>query len=212
MLLKRIVLFAVLIFGIVACSSDSQKNKEEVKKEKKVETLNFSKEEVSVKWTAYKFTERVGVSGTFKDVKTDSKLYGATFKDALENARFDINISSVFSNSADRDKKLVQHFFGKMAKTSVIKGFVSEVKGTDKNGQLSLSIQMNDVSRTLAMEYRLMTNNAYSVKGIMNLSDWKADDAVTALNNVCKDLHKGADGVTKLWPDVKIEVVLPFKK
>ena len=40
----------------------------------------------------------------------------------------------------------------------------------------------------------------------MDLKNWNAIDALNALNKVCFDLHKGADGVSKTWEDVAIEI------
>ena len=46
----------------------------------------------------------------------------------------------------------------------------------------------------------------------MQLKDWNALGALESLNKVCFDLHKGADGVSKTWEDVAIEVSTFLRK
>jgi len=45
----------------------------------------------------------------------------------------------------------------------------------------------------------------------MNLDTWNGQTAVASLNEACKDLHKGADGVSKTWNEVAIEVTSSFQ-
>jgi len=71
---------------------------------------------------------------------------------------------------------------------------------------------MNDMTKPLDMEYHLVDDQYYVLKGIIDLASWDAQNAVDELNKVCKDLHIGKDGVSKLWPDVKVVIQLPFTK
>ena len=45
----------------------------------------------------------------------------------------------------------------------------------------------------------------------MDLENWKAQAALDALNVVCFDLHKGVDGISKTWSEVKIEISAVLK-
>ena len=42
---------------------------------------------------------------------------------------------------------------------------------------------------------------------VLHTPDWNADAGLAALNNECEELHKGEDGISKLWPDVNVTVV-----
>lgn len=45
----------------------------------------------------------------------------------------------------------------------------------------------------------------------MDLKNWKAQAAINTLNVVCFDLHKGEDGISKTWSEVKIEISAVLK-
>ena len=109
-------------------------------------------------------------------------------------------------------KKLVKDFFGKMNNTSSLKGTINNINGNNKQGPCKVSFQMNDMTKPLTMEYHLVDDSYYVLKGILDLTAWNAQDAVKSLNEVCKDLHIGKDGVSKLWPDVKVVIQLPLQK
>jgi len=42
--------------------------------------------------------------------------------------------------------------------------------------------------------------------------DWSGGDAIAALNSVCEDLHKGADGESKLWSVVELNIEASLDK
>ena len=64
---------------------------------------------------------------------------------------------------------------------------------------------MNNITRQIAADYTT-ENGILNIKGLVNLDNWNANSAVTALNTECGDLHKGSDGVSKLWSEVEIEI------
>ncbi|MFT4802596.1 MAG: hypothetical protein ACI93N_002376, partial [Flavobacteriaceae bacterium] len=63
----------------------------------------------------------------------------------------------------------------------------------------------------LPLSYTTEGNN-FTFKGVMNLDDWNASEAIEALNKVCFELHKGADGVSKTWNEVAIEINTTISK
>lgn len=209
------ILYLGLILASIACSSDQKKPEVkpvETKKENKIETISITKEKIKVNWTAYKFTERAGVSGVFDEIIIKDKMYGASIKEILKSLKFEIPVSSINSNNPERDKKLANSFFGTMNNTASLQGFINSINGDDKQGTCKVSLQMNDQTHPLNMEYHLVDDSYYVLKGIMDVNTWGAANAVTELNKVCKDLHIGKDGVSKLWPDVKVVIQLPFTK
>jgi len=212
--MKKILYFA-LILASIACSSDQktpEQKPKEVKKEQKIETISITKEKIKVNWTAYKFTERAGVSGVFDEIIIKDKMYGTSIKDILHSLKFEIPVTSINSNNPERDQKLVNSFFGTLNNTPALKGFINSINGNNKQGTCKVSLQMNDMTKPLDMEYHLVDDQYYVLKGIIDLASWDAQNAVDELNKVCKDLHIGKDGVSKLWPDVKVVIQLPFTK
>ena len=110
-------------------------------------------------------------------------------------------MSSLFTKDDSRDAKLKASFFGSMLDTEFLKGKIKFAENKH-----SAKITMNGVTADLPLEVTIMDERRVSMKGTMNLKDWNALGALEALNKVCFDLHKGADGVSKTWEDVAIEV------
>ncbi|MDB2463083.1 YceI family protein, partial [Algibacter sp.] len=191
--MKKIsILLIALTISIVSCKNE--------KKETKAETPVAEKyvvkpEGTTVKWTAYKTTDKLPVGGKFKLLDFESKS-GATPQEALNNLSFSIPVSSVFTNDATntRDAKIINSFFGAMLDTEFLKGTIKYV-----NNSYVASITMNGETNNLPLDVKITDERRVTLTGTMNLKDWKALDALASLNKVCFDLHKGADGVSKTW-------------
>ncbi|MCL6294361.1 YceI family protein [Jejuia spongiicola] len=200
--MKKISFLLIAItLGFSACKNEKKETKsadETVIAEKFV----VKPEGTSVKWTAYKTTEKKPVGGIFKILNFENKE-GATPQEALNNLSFSIPVSSLFTNDATntRDAKIKTSFFGTMLNTEFLKG---TIKFVDNN--YVASITMNDVTNDLPLTVSITDERRVSMTGTMNLKDWNALAALDALNKVCFDLHKGPDGVSKTWEDVAIEV------
>ncbi|PIA79440.1 hypothetical protein BFR04_00910 [Gaetbulibacter sp. 4G1] len=200
--MKKISFLLIAItLGFSACKNEKKETKsadETVIAEKFV----VKPEGTSVKWTAYKTTEKKPVGGIFKILNFENKE-GATPQEALNNLSFSIPVSSLFTNDATntRDAKIKTSFFGTMLNTEFLKG---TIKFVDNN--YVASITMNDVTNDLPLTVSITDERRISMTGTMNLKDWNALAALDALNKVCFDLHKGPDGVSKTWEDVAIEV------
>lgn len=196
--------FTILAFTSLLFTSckDGKKETEvqetEVNKTSKVFVVK--PEGTSVKWTAFKTTDKVAVGGEFATLNFESKK-GATPEEALNNLEFSIPVSSLFTKDDSRDAKLKASFFGAMLNTDLIKG---TIKFND--GKYVASITMNDVTENLPLEFSITDERRVTMKATMDLKKWNALDALATLNKVCFDLHKGADGVSKTWEDVEIAI------
>lgn len=198
---------------LVSCGEGNQAAKEEKKvsqPEKTSVTCNYSynHETSKLKWTAYKTTDKIGVSGTFNNIEVSGTTTSETPVDVLKNLTFNIPIASVNTSNEDRDGKIAKHFFGTMTGTENISGMVTSMEA---DGKCTIGIKMNDTEKEVAATYTI-EGQAVTVNAVIDLNDWNGADAVKALNEVCNDLHKGADGVSKLWPEVKLEITTTLNK
>lgn len=199
---KHIFLSFILLFSLMISSCKTDAKKASAKKEHAyvIEPLT-----TKVGWTAYKTTDKVAVKGEF--TKVDVKIHSApTVKEALNNTEFSIPVSSIFSKNEARDNKLKQFFFGVMDATELLSGTIhltSENKGT-------VELKMNGISKSFPIDY-IISGQMVTMSGTLNLDDWNAQSAVESLNKVCAELHKGADGVSKTWSEVKIDVATYLK-
>lgn len=202
--MKKIsILFFALALSLASCKNEKKESKTEASPEATTAVKYVVKPAgTSVKWTAYKTTEKLPVGGEFKILKFENKT-GATPEEALNNLSFSIPVSSVFTNDGTntRDGKIKASFFGAMLDTEFLKGTIKY-----NNGAYSAAITMNGVTNDLPLEVKITEERRVVMTGVMNLKDWNALEALESLNKVCFDLHKGADGVSKTWEDVAIEV------
>ena len=207
--MKKILLLTLISISITGLSCEKEKTEEkkvekiEVKKEvtKAVKKTFTLMEGATVKWTGYKTTDKLPVSGTFTTVKVENMKPGANAMEALDGVTFSIPVNTISSKLEERDTKLKTVFFGAMADTAEIKGNL--VTKTGKESFVNLT--MNGVTMKLPVTLKV-DGDAVNLTAKLDLKTWKAQAAVVAINLACKDLHKGKDGVTKTWDEVMIEV------
>ena len=72
------------------------------------------------------------------------------------------------------------------------------------------NIKMNGITEKVSFLYRIKAN-AFSMNATMDVANWNALDAINSINTVCKELHKGLDGISKTWSEVAINISSDFK-
>ncbi len=151
-------------------------------------------------WTAFKTNDKVGVPGSFNRITVNSES-GEDPKDVLESIEFTIETASVETNDQDRNAKVAEHFFGTI-NTPEITGRIVALKD---NGKALVAISMNGIEVDVEGDYTL-EGKVFNYKTSIDLSKWKALEGINKLNSICKDLHTGADGVSKLWSEVTLSL------
>ncbi len=158
---------------------------------------------ISIEWTAYKFTDKIGVSGTFQDYTLNQVSESTSIENILSKLQLSIPTESIDTKNAIRDFKLTTYFF-KVFNTSKIVGTVVNAK----EGEGIIKLAMNNISVNTPYTYSL-ENNTLELFTHLDLRKWKGEEALSTLNQECFELHKGADGISKLWPDVDVTIRLP---
>ena len=196
-------LLASTMIALAACGGEQTSNDDSAETSGSTAPITYSHNADStvVKWTAFKFTEKTGVSGTFNKVEVSGAVPSDDMLAVYSNASFAISTGSVNSNNPDRDKKITDHFFGSMLNTDMISGKVLSIA----DDKALVSIEMNDVSKETAFDVAT-SGNRLSLTGTINLGDWNALASVDSLNTICYDLHTGKDSISILWPDIDIEI------
>ncbi len=209
--MKKIIysLFVFIAIGnFISCKSEAKKEtpvKQEVKVEEKADFI-LQDADNKINWTAYKTTEKLPVNGHFQKINITSNGEGNTLKEAINNAEFSIPVSSIFTKDTSRDFKIKKFFFGIMDKTELLSGKL--VLENDSIGYSDLT--MNGVTKKLPFKYSI-NGKVFNLTGSLKITDWSAEKALTSLNEACKDLHKGTDGVSKTWDDVALNITSTFK-
>jgi len=198
----NVLLIAILAISLVSCLNG--KKKSVIKAELGFTVIDSS---ASIKWTAYKTTDKKPVSGVFNTINITKSKSGKNPLLTLNGVAFSIPVSSIFSKNEDRDNKLQKMFFNVMANTALLTGVIHA--NADNMG--SLEVTMNGTTNSLPLTFTTV-GDTLKFKGVMNLDQWQATAALNTLNKACFDLHKGPDGVSKTWNDVLIEASVVVKK
>ena len=179
------------------------------KKEIKKDPAQFSIESktITVNWTGYKTTKKTAVKGVFKEIKILNIKNDTTAVGALNNTQFEIPISSLFSDNAERDTKLKKIFFGVMDATLSLSGTLH----LNNNGTGTIDLKMNGVQKKIPITH-VTSSQLVELEGKLNLEDWNAQPSIASLSKACFEQHKGDDGISKTWSEVGLSAVIYLKK
>lgn len=206
--MKKVILSSFVLFIAISFTACKSEKKQEVKKVVVEKKAPFSLKEAAnnIEFTAYKTTAKVGVKGNFKKVNILAGGEGNSIKEAIHNTSFSVPVSSLFTKDTSRDYKIKKFFFGVMEKTQLLSG-----KLRIENDSMGIAtITMNSMSREIPFNYSIK-NKEFVMNATMDINNWSAQKALASLNTACYDLHKGADGISKTWSEVALNISSTFK-
>ena len=203
---NRIVLLAALTVTLMMTSCTSEPKEIEVVQPEPICKYSYNAESTEFEWTAFKTTEKVGVAGTFNEIEVTS-IEVENDKDVIESIQFSLNTASVETLNEDRNLKVAKHFF-ETINTETIDG---SIKSLGEDGKAIVEISMNGLSIEVEGNYELNVG-IFTFETTIDLALWNAISGVDALNEICKDLHTGKDGVSKLWSEVELSLKTTLTK
>ena len=205
--MKKIMLFTAAFIVLNDCNNNPKKENqtESTDAAQTGACYSFDNAQTQIAWTAYKFTEAVGVKGKFNAFEIEGTQTADNAIGVFEKSLFKIPVNSISTGDTSRDRKIQQFFFGTLNNTTSLSGKVDKIEGDGKKGKFFLTFTMNDMDSPLEMEYTL-DSNTLTLSGLMVVDNWNAQAGIQKLNEECKQLHTGADGKSVLWPEVKLEI------
>lgn len=203
-MMKKLLLLSFVFLGLISCSKEKGEKAAAAKKDG---NYTFVADSTKLTWTAFKFTERIGVSGTFTNIEITGTKEANTPFGVFENAAFTISSKTVDTNNPDRDGKLVTYFFNKLKSSEAITGSVTSING-DGSGEMKLSLNGKEKAVPFTLS---QSGNAVLLESEIDLEKFLAHAAIESINTACKVLHTSADGVSKLWPDIKLRLRVVVK-
>ena len=151
---------------------------------------------------AFKTTEKVEVKGWFQSFVIEGvNQEAATWQEAITGAWVTIDVPSIETNDVGRNKKVLEHFFGSTASNELIAAKVLSVDST----LAVLEIDFNGLKKPVDFQVEL-SNDTLNLTATIDVADFDATSAISAINKACEALHKGADGVSKTWSEVNLYV------
>jgi len=198
---KSILTFGLLSTLLLSCNCSEDKTAETVVETVEVCTFNYNAESTVIGWTAFKFTEKKGVSGVFDKAEVLIANPSQDMLQTLAGASFTIPVSSINSNNPVRDEKLKNSFFGTMESTEIISGVVKSISDSEAIIEITMNGQSKDYTGTVSTD-----GLKVSFSTTLNMTDFEAQHAIDSLNIVCSAEHTSEDGSSKLWSEVDINV------
>lgn len=195
-IINTLILICATSLLFVSCSSEDKADSNETK-----ETCSYTYNHTasSMEWTAFKFNAKTPVKGTFNTLNIKGLTSSENPQDIIKSLQISIPTNTVETQNPERNGKIVTYFFGKIATDSII-GNVVDLKD---NGEAIISITMNKIKKDVKGTYTL-NEGKFSFNATIDVMNWQAGKGIEALNTICKDLHTGEDGVSKLWSEVDL--------
>lgn len=182
----------VAFFQLFSCSSDQKSEAQKVK-------YKFDKSATILEWTAFKFTEKKGVTGTFDAVNYTSAEFANSAEELVKSLTFSIDVTKVNTDNPERDEKIKRLFFGVM-NDGKISGKVLKLFG---NGKAQILLEMNGKHLEVPATY-LLDQGSFVLECKIDVADFGLTKGIEQLNEACKDLHTGSDGISKLWSEIDL--------
>jgi len=205
---KTIIYFAGgFLYLLLCCTACTYDNTSPPFEEPSTYTYNHAS--TTLKWTAYKYTTMVGVSGHFNEINVSNCITADTPNRAIENMNFNINTQTIDTESSIRDTNILDYFFRHLMTAENISGKVNRCIGDIRSGNIYMDLTMNGIQREIPLDYR-MDGTLMHLEGNFSLSDFEADAALDSMIYCCAELHTGSDGIHLLWPDIQIEITTDF--
>ena len=187
-----------------SCSGETKSDAETEQEEKNIQLVENS---LNVEWTAYKTTEKLPVKGVFNDVKLETLLNkGENPEEILNDATFNIDVNKLTTGNAGRDMKIKTLFFGLMEESGNISG---KLCYSDRKWNVNLTMNGTSIKVPVAVNFE---DNIFHMKSNIALANFNALRMLESLNKACYELHKGADGISKTWEEVDIDVTISFNE
>jgi polyisoprenoid-binding protein YceI len=167
---------------------------------------------VKVQWTAFKFTNKTGVSGGFNKANLSGTRSAKTLSDLARNLRMKIDGASIESGDPARNATVSEFFFQQFKPNGDIVAEGVEVNGDDKTGIVKIKITMNGTSQVVPFTYTIGADGAVEANGTIDMMDFALKPAYDTLHKACEEKHVGPDGVSKTWTTVDLKVTGRFNQ
>lgn len=194
----------LMLFG-TSCNSPKKEKSEHHTDTLNIVVANAYASHAKLQWTAYKFTDRIGVIGSFDDFSLQLNDKAETPEKVLVSGSIKINVASVNSKNVVRDAKLQTYFFDLLDGDTIFGKILDAQKG---KGILELNI--NAICNTVNYTY-VQKNDTLIMTTEIDLTAWEGQKAINTLNQECYELHMGTDMVSKLWPNVDVVLSIPTR-
>jgi hypothetical protein len=168
--------------------------------------------DIKVQWTAYKFTNKTPVKGTFNTTELIGTTSAKTLAELALGLKMDIDGASFESGDPGRNATVQQFFFEKFNPPFKMRASVKDMQGNDRQGTIVIDIDMNGATKSIPFAYTVSEENLLEAKSSLEMMDFNLKGAYDSLHDACEVLHTGEDGVSKTWTEVGLLLTGKFQK
>lgn len=170
------------------------------------ECVSVDTDKAKLTFTGYKYSDKTGVSGTFKKIDWFAPSEQA-LTDVLAGSALAIQTASIDAGAQARDVNIKASLFKTLMRGHTIRAVARSISPSAH--KLNVDLFMGGGVRPVALDYSTKGGEVI-LKGTIDLMDLGYTKAFKALADKCHDLHTGEDGQAKTWSDVAIEVRVPY--
>lgn len=175
--------------------------------------MNYNPERpdnTEINWYAYKTNEKIKVSGSFSEFSSDRENQAFNSIDDLVEGLY-FSISSLSSSSGDetRDLNIKDYFFKHLTHNFEINGTL----GKPVNDSIDIFFDIFEKNKPIRFAYSSFVipdckygNQIIEINGKINLVNQFDGLAYTSIHTKCIHLHKGADGISRTWEEVDVNI------
>ncbi len=167
----------------------------------------FDTENSKVEGTGYKTSDKVGVTGSFPGFELNKSVKAKSPKALLEGLVVTVNLVTLDSGNALRDKNLRETFFTGILGDS--KATVTVKKVTDK--KIETELNLNEKTQKIDFDFSVKGDQMIA-KGVFDAVKFALGDQIAALKKRCSSLHTGSDGKSVTWTEFDLTVTAQLKK
>lgn len=203
-MIKKIYLVSFLSLLLFSACSNNQDKKEVSAENTSKTTATLSdtiSESTKVSFVAFKTTQKVPVGGYFEKIKLKNVGTKESPESLFVGSEFSIPVKTLKTGIDSRNTKILTYFFKTLVNTDNITGKINSMK----DGVANINITINGITKPVLLSYTSI-NKSVTFEGKIDVVNFDAMESINMLNEECYELHKGADGESKLWSEVSIKI------
>lgn len=185
--------FCCFIFSLTAFSSDC--------------IYEFDPAHSVIQGTGYKFTEKMGVNGSFTGFKLSKNEKKKSIRELLKDLVVTVDLTTLDSGDSMRDKNISETLFSGFSGGPVVR--VSVEKVTNKT--IETQLKMNNRSQGVIFNYKIKAG-VLSAKGHFDIFEYALGKQMGKFKKRCGLLHVGKDKKSVTWTNFGLSVTAKIKK
>lgn len=163
--------------------------------------------EPELTFTGYKFTNKEGVSGSFKKIEWMIPK-AKDYKEQIKKTKLEIDSYSIDAGNEARNTNITNGLFKHWGEQKIR---IKVTSYDEKTGLVTAQIRIGKSKNKVFFQTYQKENHLF-FKASFDLLNFGFHQAFQKLSEICGPLHTGEDGVAKTWSTIDLEVKAALTK